>query len=89
MVLGISSVLLFCTCFNIVTAILAVIFGIIQLVKNKNKVFAIVGISTAALSIILTIIFWVALGTEAGSAIENGLDDYPYYREFDLQDSIY
>lgn len=61
MVLGIISILLFCTCFNIITAIIAIIFGIIQLVKSKKKVFAIVGISTAAVSIILTIVFWIVV----------------------------
>lgn len=89
MVLGISSVLLFCTCFNVVTAILAVIFGIIQLVKNKNKVFAIVGISTAAVSIILTLIFWVAVGSDIGSSYDPYDSDYWYYRNYDLQDDIY
>ncbi|WP_455720407.1 hypothetical protein [Agathobacter sp.] len=89
MVLGIASVLLFCTCFNIVTAILAVIFGIIQLVKNKNKVFAIVGISTAAVSIILTVIFWVAVGNDLGNSYNPYDNNYWYYRYYDLQDDIY
>lgn len=89
MVLGIASVLLFCTCFNIVTAILAVVFGIIQLVKNKNKVFAIVGISTAAVSIILTVIFWVAVGNDIGNAYNPYDNNYWYYRYYDLQDDIY
>ena len=89
MVLGIASVLLFCTCFNIVTAILAVVFGIIQLVKNKNKVFAIVGISTAAVSIILTVIFWVAVGNDLGNSYNPYDNNYWYYRNYDLQDDIY
>ena len=89
MVLGIASVLLFCTCFNIVTAILAVIFGIIQLVKNKNKVFAIVGISTAAVSIILTVIFWVAVGNDLGNSYNPYDNNYWYYRYYDVQDDIY
>lgn len=84
MVLGILSILLFCTCFNIITAILAVIFGIIQLVKCKNKVFAIVGISTAAASIILTIIFWIVVAPNISTNYYNTFrSEYPdLYEEF-------
>ena len=38
LILGIVSVLLFCTCINWVTGILAIIFGIIQITKIRSKV---------------------------------------------------
>ena len=93
MVLGIASILLFCTCINIVTAILAIIFGIIQIVKNKNKAFAIAGISTAAVALVLTMIFWVAVGSEAGNSMNNMYnnmydDDEWFYRNYDMFDDI-
>ena len=40
MCLGIASLLLFCTCVNVAMAIASVILGILQIVKNKNKVFS-------------------------------------------------
>jgi hypothetical protein len=48
LVIGIASIVLFCTCINYVTALLAIIFGIIHIIKGNNKVFGIVGIATAA-----------------------------------------
>lgn len=38
LILGIVSVLLFCTCINWVTGILAIIFGIIQITKIRSMV---------------------------------------------------
>lgn len=37
LVLGILSLLLFCTCINWLTGILAIIFGIIQIVKSEKR----------------------------------------------------
>ena len=53
LVLGIVSLLCFCTCINIVLAILAIIFGIIQIISYESKGMAIGGIVTATISIIL------------------------------------
>ena len=62
MVLGILSLLFFCTGCNLLFIILAVIFGIIQLVKNEQKGFAITGLVTpdaatefATMAMIMTI----------------------------------
>lgn len=59
LVLGILSVFLFCLCcVNFFTALLAIIFGIVQIVKSKHKGMAIAGIITAAISVILSILLW-------------------------------
>ena len=60
LVLGIFSLVFFCSCLNIFTAILAIIFGIIQLSRFKNfgKGLAIGGLVTAIASIILFFAFW-------------------------------
>ena len=55
MVLGIISLLCFCTCINIIPAILAIVFGIIQIMTREHKGMAIAGIVTGALSICLLI----------------------------------
>lgn len=56
--LGIVSLVLFCTCINVPVAILAVIFGILQLTKPETKKgMAIGGIITAALSLFLFLVF--------------------------------
>lgn len=57
MILGILALVLFCTCINIPMAIAAVIFGILQLARGpEGKGTAIVGIVTAALSVIALIV---------------------------------
>ncbi len=55
MVLGIIALLCFCTCVNIIPAILAIVFGIIQIMSYEHKGMAIAGIVTGALSICLLI----------------------------------
>lgn len=89
MVLGITSLLLFCTCVNFVLAILAIIFGIVQLMKHKERAFAITGIVTAVLSILLGIFLWVLLAAGMTDMTINGYSDiYEYYYgdEFDYDD---
>lgn len=62
MVLGILSLVLFCACINIPLAIVAIIFGILQLTnRGTKKGMAIVGIVTAVLSMVLFGISVVAL----------------------------
>lgn len=62
MVLGIVSLVFFCTCINFVTAILAIIFGIIQLVrKSSKKGMAIAGLITGGLSLLFAVVFWVSI----------------------------
>ena len=88
LVLGIASIVLFCTCINYVTALLAIIFGIIHIIKGNNKVFGIVGIATAAISVIVSIIFWVVAGANVSTDLEKefmrGFDEgYEYYNDDD------
>ena len=77
-----------CTCINYVTALLAIIFGIIHIIKGNNKVFGIVGIATAAISVIVSIIFWVIAGSNVSTDLEKefmrGFDEgYEYYNDDD------
>ena len=55
MVLGIVSLLCFCSGLNIITGIIAIILGIVQIVTCEKKGMAIAGITTAAISIALCI----------------------------------
>ena len=71
LVLGILSLLLFCACINIPLAIMAVIFGIIQLVNGNGKGMAILGLVTAGLSIIAMIIFWAIVGFSMPSFMDS------------------
>lgn len=60
LVLGIIALVLFCSCFNILLAILSIIFGIIHLVRcREGKGFAIAGIVMSVLSVIACIVMWV------------------------------
>lgn len=80
LVLGIIAVVLFCTGCNILLAVLAIIFGIIQLVRSNYKGMAIGGIITGGLSIVFFIIYWIIVG---GAAIS--YDDIydKYYYNYD------
>ena len=61
LVLGILSLLLFCTCINWITGILAIIFGIIQIAQSRSKGLAVGGIVTAGLSMLFTVILYIIL----------------------------
>ena len=77
LVLGICS-LLPCCCVNFITAILAVIFGIIG-IKSSNKTLSVVGIilAAAAFVIYLTIIIvYIAIVGASSGAI---FDEFMYY----------
>ncbi len=74
LVLGIISLVLFCTCCNVIFAVLAIIFGIIQITKKSGKGIAIGGIITAALSIIFCAIFWAFSFASAGT--DSFLEEY-------------
>lgn len=87
MILGIISLLLFCTCINWITGILAIIFGIIQLTKKSAKGFAVAGIITAALSILFAILLYVefAVGmAREGLSYDDFYDSYydSYYDDY-------
>ena len=94
LVLGIVSLLMFCTCVNWITGILAIIFGILQLVKNRERGFAIAGILTAGISLVLWAMLYIALfaGISASGLDYEELyrnyyddfsDDYDFYDYFD------
>lgn len=67
LVLGILTIVLFCTCISWITGVLAIIFGIIQLVKYRQKGLAIGGIITASIGLLLTIILYTAAFAGMGS----------------------
>ena len=93
LILGIVSVLLFCTCINWVTGILAIIFGIIQITKNKEHGLAIGGIITAAISMVLSVVLYLAMWfgmTNAGITYEDLLyDQYDDSYDSDGSDAWY
>lgn len=81
MILGIVSLVLFCSCVNILLAIAAIIFGIIQLATpGSKKGMAIAGLITSILSILLFIIFAVTLVISTDfqegfrQGMQNGMD---------------
>ena len=81
MIIGIASIFLFACCINYILAILAIISGIIQIVKNQKKGMAIAGIITAAISIILGTFFWIGIaalseGTTDGDSFDEYLEEY-------------
>ena len=64
MILGILSLVLFCTCLNIPMAIAAVIFGILQICRGQQaRGMAIAGIVTAVLSVIALLVMIALMWT--------------------------
>lgn len=60
MVLGILSIVFFCGCINIPLAIMSIIFAIIHINRKTGSIgFAIAGIVTSVISVILTVIMIV------------------------------
>lgn len=87
MAIGIISLVFFCSCINIPLAIMAFIFGVIQLTKPEtSKVMPIVGIITSALSVILFVVLMVftLLSTDFTDRFEEEFE-----REFDKYYSEY
>lgn len=95
LVLGILSVLLFCTCINFVMAIIAIILGIIQVATQRKKGPAVAGIILSAISIVVGIIFWVVFyGSLVRSAggweeflEEYGGEEYDDLKKYDSYDN--
>ncbi len=77
MILGILSLLLFCTCLNWVTGILAIIFAIIQLVRGGQRAYPIVAIITAGVSFLLCIVTYLFFSFS--SLNDSSYKNYPYY----------
>lgn len=61
LVLGIMTLLLFCMCISWITGLLAIIFGIVQLVKSRKKGLAIGGIITGAIGLLLSILLYAGV----------------------------
>lgn len=83
--LGIVSLVLFCSCVNVVLAAVAIVFGILQLVqKDAPKGMAIAGIALSCFSIILFFVALVAFlysaafedAQDPGSGVDRALEDY-------------
>ncbi|MGN0342553.1 MAG: DUF4190 domain-containing protein [Roseburia sp.] len=87
LVLGILSLVLFCSCVNIITGILAIVFGIVQLVKGGNKGMPIAGIVTSAISIIACVVYWVAIMGSTAS-LADFYSDPSYYMEEYYDDEL-
>ena len=81
MILGILSLVLFCTCINIPMAIAAIIFGVLQFSRNREgKGMAAAGIITAVLSVMLLIISVILLWGPVMSTLSEWSDSpYPGY----------
>lgn len=79
MVLGIISLVLFFSFVNIPLAILAIIFGIIQLTRKAPKGMAISGIVMGISSLFLLVIFWTCMFVSA--ARTESTDNSTYYYE--------
>lgn len=91
LVLGIISLLLFCTCLNWMLAVLAIIFGIIQLTLYRKKGLAVGGIVTAGLSLVFSILFYfffIGIGLAEGGYGDFYYDSY-YYDDGYCDDSYY
>lgn len=83
LVLGIISLVLFCTCINIPLAITALIFGIVHLVRcQEGKIFGVAGIITSVLSIVFffVMVFALVLNSDFQDSFQE-----EFQREFDRQ----
>ena len=61
LVCGCLAVVFFLLLINIPLVALAFIFGVLQLVSHKKKLFAVLGMSAALLSVCLMILGWTAI----------------------------
>lgn len=82
LILGIASIFLFACCVNYILAILAIIFGIVQIVTNQKKGLAIGGIVTAGISIVIATLMWIFGFSLAGQLDDPSSPLYKYYEEY-------
>lgn len=87
LVLGIITVLLFCTCISWITGILAIIFGIIQLVKGNKKGMAIAGLITGGIGFIVSVILYILIFFTGIGSYSNYDDIYNHIYD-DIYDDI-
>ena len=71
-----------------ILAIIAIVLGIVQIVKSSKKGLAIGGIVTAVISIIGATIFWVLIGS-VGASEMGPMQDYmeEYMQDYMQQES--
>lgn len=88
LVLGIISIFTFFCCINYILAVIAIVLGIVQIVKSSKKGLAIGGIVTAVISIIGATIFWVLIGS-VGASEMGPMQDYmeEYMQDYMQQES--
>lgn len=88
LVLGIISIFTFFCCINYILAVIAIVLGIVQIVKSSKKGLAIGGIVTAVISIIGATIFWVLIGS-VGASEMGSMQDYmeEYMQDYMQQES--
>ena len=87
MVLGILAIVLFCGCINIPLAILSIIFAVIHINRKTGSIgFAIAGIVTSVISVILTVFMIVAFflfGTSASTWMYSETLPFEYFMDDD------
>lgn len=86
MILGIISLVLFCSCINVPLAIAATILAVVQFVKNGKNGMAIAGMITGILSIVLCVVFWVVVLMK--SIDETNGYSFPEYWEEEFQNEF-
>lgn len=85
--LGVASIFLFSCCVNYITAVLAIVFGVLQIVKNRQRGLAVAGIVTAAVSVILGTVLWIGVAVNMeGKSFDEIYDSiydefYNYYED--------
>lgn len=84
LVLGIISIFTVFCCINYILAIIAIVFGIVQIVKSSRKGLAIGGIVTAVISIVGATLFWVLVGSAGIDG--TGSETFRDYMEEYMQD---
>ena len=93
MVMGIIAIVLSCMCINIPIAIVAIIFGIVHIIRRTgSNGFAIAGIVTSVISVILTVILTIVISimgvNSASGWIYNEYFPFEYYNRYS-DDSYY
>ncbi len=90
MILGIVTLVFFCSCINIVTGILALIFGIIHLTSygKDGRGMAIAGLITSALGLIALVVCYVLIFSNSVNL--SNMSDFPYelYEEYQYPDDL-
>ena len=89
LVLGILSIFTFACCINYLLSLLAIIFGIIQIVKSEKKGFAIGGIITAVISIIIATVMWVGMTMFVAEGMDSTDPDNPFQKYLEEYEQYY